>query len=105
MSQFDLYTNTDKNTSKTYPFFIDVQNNLLSSLNSRVVIPLTPVTKNNQPYPDKLCPVLQIAGKKYALLSQQMTSISTSFLKKKEISMAIYRNEMIAAIDFLITGV
>lgn len=105
MKQFDLYVNTDKESSKAYPFFIDVQNDMLSSFNSRVVIPLAPIAKHDKTYPARLCPVVQIAGKEYALLTQQITNVSTNFLKKKESQLANYRNEIIAAIDFLITGI
>ena len=43
MAQFDYYANTDKDTNKTYPYIVDVQDALLNELNSRVVIPLTPL--------------------------------------------------------------
>ena len=105
MRQFDLYINTDKETSKAYPYFIDVQNDLLSNFNSRVVIPLTPIAKHDKTYPARLCPVVQITNKDYALLTHQMSNVSINFLKKKESQLANYRNEIVAAIDFLITGI
>ncbi len=43
MSQFTLYKNNDKSTASTYPYFVDVQSELLDSLNTRLVIPLTPI--------------------------------------------------------------
>ncbi|MBE4112240.1 plasmid maintenance protein CcdB, partial [Vibrio parahaemolyticus] len=42
MSQFSLYKNNDKNTATAYPYFVDVQSELLDTLNTRLVIPLTP---------------------------------------------------------------
>ena len=48
MAQFDLYANTDKDTNRTYPYFVDIQNSLLDTLNSKVVIPLTPVGKSDK---------------------------------------------------------
>ena len=63
MAQFDLYVNTDQNTNKVYPYFIDIQNDLLDSLNSRVVIPLTPLQQSDKSYPKNLCPVVEIEGK------------------------------------------
>ena len=105
MSQFDLYINTDKDSNKTYPFFVDVQNGLLDTLNTRLVIPLTPILKADKTFPDHLCPPITIQGKQYALLTHQMTSISTAYLKKKEASLLSSRDKIIAAIDFLITGI
>ncbi len=44
MSQFVVYKNTNKNTSNAYPYFIDLQCDFLSGLNSQLVAPLTPET-------------------------------------------------------------
>lgn len=103
--QFDVYENTDKDTKKTYPFFIDIQTNLLDSLNSRAVIPLTPVENINKEYPKNLCPIIQIEGKEFALLSHQITSVPISLLTIKTLSAESFRNEVVAAVDFLVTGI
>lgn len=105
MKQFDVYTNTDKDTNKTYPFFVDVQSDILDTLNSRVVIPLTPASKSDKCYPNNLCPIVKIKNKNYALLTHQLTSVSASFLKKNEGSLISSRDEIIGAIDFLVTGI
>ncbi len=105
MKQFDVYVNTNKDTNKTYPYFVDVQNSMLDSLNSRVVIPLTPMGKPNKNYPDNLCPVIEIMSKKFALLTHQITSVSTNFLKKQEGTMLDNKDELVEAIDFLISGI
>jgi toxin CcdB len=48
MPQFTLYKNENKNSKKAYPYFIDVQSDLLVDLNSRLVIPLSAqATLNN----------------------------------------------------------
>lgn len=105
MKQFDVYVNTDKDTNKTYPYFVDVQSGLLDTLNSRVVIPLTPASKPDKGYPANLCPIIEIKSNNYALLTHQLTSVSTTFLKKNEGSIVPNRDEIIGAIDFLITGI
>lgn len=83
MDQFDLYVNTDKDTNKTYPYFVDIQNSMLNGLNSRVVIPLTSVGKSLKHYPDNVCPTVKIKNENFALLTHQITSVPVSFLKKK----------------------
>lgn len=105
MKQFDVYTNTDKDTNKIYPFFVDVQSALLETLNSRVVIPLTPASRSDRGYPNNLCPIIKIKNKNYALLTHQLTSVSASFLKRNEGSLISSRDEIIGAIDFLVTGI
>lgn len=105
MGQFDYYANTDKDTRNTYPFIVDVQDTLLDALNSRVVIPLTPFSNLEKPYPKNLCPEITIEGKKYCLLTHQMASVLTQTLSNREGSLAHLRAEIISAIDFLITGI
>jgi toxin CcdB len=103
--QFDVYENTDKDSNLSYPFFIDIQNNLLNSLNSRVVIPLTPAKNTEKNYPKNLCPSIRIKNKEYALLTHQITSVPVQILKKKSTSAESNRNEIVAAIDFVVTGI
>ena len=106
MPQFDLYANPDRDTKKTYPYFVDVQNGLLDDLNSRVVIPLTPTKAAHSQYPNNLCPTIAINNKNYALLSHHISTVSTKLLqKKKKGSLTLHRDEIVAAIDFLITGI
>ena len=105
MAQFDYYVNTDKDTHTAYPFMVDVQDALLDGLNSRVVIPLTPLSQLEKPYPKNLCPEITVEGKKYALLTHQMASVSTRVLSHCEGSLAHIRTEIISAIDFLFTGI
>jgi len=109
MTQFGLYANTDKNTNQAYPYFVDVQNTLLDGLNSRVVIPIVAFEKSKSArthlYPANLCPIVEIGRKKYVLMTHQMTSVPIQLLKSGEGSLAKYRDEIVAAIDFLVTGI
>ena len=105
MAQFDYYANTDKETNSTYPFIVNVQDALLDGLNSRVVIPLTPLSNFEKTCPKNLCPEITIDGKKYSLLTHQMASVPTRTLSNCEGSLAHIRSEIISAIDFLFTGI
>ncbi len=91
MAQFDYYANTDEDTNKTYPFIVDVQDALLEGLNSRVVIPLTPLSNLEKSYPKNLCPEITIEGKKYSLLTHQMTSVSTANFKAMRRLTSLYQ--------------
>ena len=105
MSQFTLYRNDDMGTQKAYPYFVDVQSNLLDELNSRMVIPLSPHTLVNKTNADKLCPLIQFDDGDFVLLTHQMTSVPKSILKTEMLSLERYRYEIINAIDMLITGI
>lgn len=103
MSQYALYKNENKSSKKTYPYFVDVQSGLLDSLNSRVVIPLSLSKKMNNV--KGLCPIFDVEGKDYILLTHQMTSVPISLLKKESGTLENYRYQILGAIDILITGI
>lgn len=104
MKQFDIYVNTDEDLKEAYPYFVDIQTDLLCDLNSRVVLPIIP-TVDAKKYPSNLCPVIDISAKKYALLTHQVTTVPVSFLKEKVGSILFNRDEIVSSIDFLITGI
>jgi toxin CcdB len=105
MSQYSLYKNENMSSKKTYPFFVDVQSDLLDSLNSRVVIPLSLNKVTNNTNAKTLCPVFDIENKNYILLTHQMTSVPASLLKKNIGSLENNRYEILGAIDILLTGI
>ncbi|MDA0130587.1 CcdB family protein [Vibrio sp. MarTm2] len=105
MSQFSLYQNNDKSTATAYPYFVDVQSEMLDTLNTRLVIPLTPVEMLEKKAPTHLCPVIHIDEGDFVILTNQMTSVPTKILRDPVNDLSTFRNEIIAAIDFLITGI
>ncbi|MCM2681125.1 CcdB family protein [Echinimonas agarilytica] len=105
MSQFSLYQNNDKSTGTAYPYFVDVQSNMLDTLNTRLVIPLTPVEMLENKAPIHLCPVIHIDEGDFVILTHQMASVPTKILRDPVNELSAFRNEIIAAIDFLIAGI
>ena len=105
MSQFSVYENKDKATKKTYPYFLNVQNDLLDELNSRVVIPFSTTGSIKHRDAKKLCPIIQIKGKGFVLLTHQITTVPESFLSSKVDEVDSFRTEIISAIDLLFTGI
>ncbi len=105
MEQFTLYKNQDKHSKKTYPYFINVQSDLLNTLNSRLVIPLSPLKSLNNTNAKKLCPIIELDDGQFVLLTHQLTSVPRSILKKKVASLENMRYDILAAIDLLLTGI
>ncbi|NOZ51626.1 MAG: plasmid maintenance protein CcdB [Gammaproteobacteria bacterium] len=105
MSQYTLYKNENNDSKKTYPYFVNVQSDLLDDLNSRMVIPLSPLEALNNTNAKKLCPLIDIEEGCFVLLTHQLTSIPRSILKKEATSLEKYRNEILGAIDLLLTGI
>ena len=105
MGQFMLYKNEDNTTNKTYPFFVDIQNSLLSDLNSRLVIPLSHYSALEKTDAKKLCPIIEIEEDSFVLLTHQMTSVPTSILKTEVVSIEHYRYQILDALDMLVSGI
>jgi toxin CcdB len=105
MSQFSVKKNRDKRSRNVYPYFVDVQNSLLSDLNTRLVIPFAKPSSLNNTAVERLCPVIPINGSDYVLLSHQLTSVPISTLSKEEVSIESFRYGVLDAIDMLITGI
>ena len=105
MSQFSLYQNNDKSTATAYPYFVDVQSEMLDTLNTRLVLPLTSVEMLEKKAPTHLCPVIHIDEGDFVILTHQMASVPTKILRDPVNDLSTFRNEIIAAIDFLITGI
>lgn len=47
MAQFDVYENINEKTKEQIPFLLDIQNDILKNVSSRVVIPLVISNPNN----------------------------------------------------------
>jgi toxin CcdB len=98
MPRFDVYVNPDGNG-----FLVDVQADLMSHLNSRLVIPL--VRSNIAPAPIKvLNPIFQIEDATYSMLTQQMAAVTVQMLKRPVLNVNDRRDEVVAAIDLLLQG-
>jgi toxin CcdB len=105
MAQFIAYQNPNKATKKTYPYLLDIQSNLLDDLRTTVVIPLCPMSLTDKATITKLCPILAIEGKDYMALTQQIAGIDRKFLGKEICDVSARRSEIIAAVDFIISGI
>jgi toxin CcdB len=100
MAQFDVYTNVNTQTKERVPYLLDIQHDLLDDLSTRVVIPLVvgmkPVTHLNL--------LFVIDGQKVTLSTAEMAGVPLRLLGAKVTSLEQSRQEIIAAVDFLITG-
>jgi toxin CcdB len=105
MSQFDVYQNPSKQTRHAYPYIVDIQSSLISELTTRIVIPLGKLSHFNNEQMKGLTPELSYEGEKLLLLTPQISSIPAKALNKPVGSLSHFRDEIIAALDFAITGV
>jgi toxin CcdB len=100
MAQFDIY----RRQGAGVEFLLELQDNLLGNLSTRVVAPL--VSPGTVGAPMKtLNPRIMVAGTDHILLTHLLAAIPASVLGDPVASASPQRDEIIASIDLLFTGV
>lgn len=101
MSRFDVFP--FKSGEITY--LVDVQANLLSSLGSRVVLPLIPLSTSRKEVVSRLKPIVKVQGKDYVLMTTDIGVVATKSLGEPIANLSdSFEYEIINAIDFLFQG-
>ena len=100
MAQFDVYINSNPPTKEEIPYLLDIQNDILKSLNTRVVVPLA----RNQKEIKHLTPIFNIEGTMLVMLTSQLAGVPLSILGEKITNIEDRRVDILGAIDFMVTG-
>ena len=105
MRQFDVYTNPSKSTRKAYPFIVDIQSNVISEIATRIVVPLGRKAHFRNEEMKGLTPTVTYQDEDLLLLIPQIASMPVKALKVPIGSLSHLRDEIIAALDFAVTGI
>lgn len=103
MAQFDIYSNPNPRTRRTVPYLLDVQSDLLSGLATRVVVPLVQAGEIKKPA-THLNPQFVVQGTKVVMSTAELAGVPAEALGEIVGSLKPRRDEIIAALDFLVTG-
>lgn len=105
MKQFAVYKNKSRN-KQAYPYFIDVQSDMLAHLNTRLVMPLTQKANSNSQV-KALTPVITIEQVDYVILTTMITTTDVKNLKDEDaiINASHLRDQLVSAIDMMILGI
>jgi len=104
MAQFDVYLNPNPDTGKTIPYLLDVQADLLDTLVTRVVAPLV-LAEEMGPAAKQLNPQFKTKGTAVVMSTAELAGIAKRSLGDKVASLKNKRDEIIAALDLLFTGI
>ena len=104
MSQLTLHCNQNRETAASYPLLRDFQSELPANLATRVVVPLWPAQAMNNKLIKGLTLTFKIDGNEYAMLTPQRAGVANKQLGPKVRDLARYRDDILAALDLLITG-
>lgn len=104
MAQFDVYLNPNPDTRKSIPYLLDVQAELLDTLATRVVAPLI-LSEEMGLAAKHLNPQFKIKGLAVVMSTAELAGIPNRSLSNKVASLKSKRDEIIAALDLLFTGI
>lgn len=98
MARFDVYVREDLDG-----YLLDCQSDLLMGLNSRLVVPL--LREPNAPRPiGRLNPCFQVRGESVVMVTQFAAAVAARDLGEPVTSLRDRHDEIVAALDMLITG-
>ena len=100
MARFDVYPHPDTAMQAVTPFLLDVQNNFIDQLQSRVVIPMRLATAFGPTMRD-LNPLFTISGQSVVLDTAALAAFPASGLKKSVINLSMQSQNILAALDTL----
>jgi toxin CcdB len=98
MARFDVY---QPETGEA--LLLDCQADLLSTLDSRFVIPLMPLGFLDRPL-NRLNPLFGIGGRRVVMVTQSAATVRPRALGRRIGSLADRQDEIMNAIDMLLTG-
>ena len=102
MAPFDVYQNPNQRTQEAIPYLLDLQSDLLDDLATRVVAPIKTLSIGKPIL--HLNPRLEVEGVAVVLSTAELAGVLKDTLGRKIGSLKEHRAEIIAALDFLITG-
>jgi len=104
--QFDIVHNPNKQTRQTrqtFPYLVVLQHEIIDVSNTVVVAPLIPRTSTIPA--DRLHPKLTVDGDTFTLVTHDLGATKRSDLVDMVTNVADQRNEIIAALDLVFTGI
>lgn len=103
--QFDVFENPSPRMRDQYPFVVDVQSDLLSSLATRMVVPIAVTALAASALPRRLCPLLMVSGKSLMLVPFEAAPLDKRLLKTKVASIRDRAHDIVAAMDAVLSGI
>jgi toxin CcdB len=104
MTQYDVYRNTNPETSVIIPYLLDVQADLLGTLATSMVIPLYRQDVIPRPI-QHVHPVFMVRGERLVLSTAELAGVPRAMLAEPVGSLAEHQTEISAALRFVLAGI
>jgi toxin CcdB len=103
--QYDVFENPSPRMRDVYPYVVDVQSDLLSSLATRMVVPLAFTKLHVKDLPRGLCPVITVGDKSLMLVPFEAAPLDKRLLKGDVVSLRDQSHNIISAMDAVLSGI
>ena len=100
MARFDVYRHPDATLRKSTPYLLDLQNNYISDVSTRVVAPMRQ-SKTFGPLMRDLNPVFEIAGVQVVLDAASFAAFPAADLRSPVASLQAQSDLIVGALDTL----
>jgi toxin CcdB len=101
--RFDIVENPNRSGRALYPFLLVLQHDRVTSIQSVVVAPL--VVAPREQASNRLHPIIELEGKRYAVLTEDLGSLPRNRLTRIVGSAEANHYQITAALDMLFTGI
>jgi toxin CcdB len=101
--QFDVVANPDADDAAHRPYLVVLQSDLVSGLHSTVVAPLVPRDRFSGAH--RLNPIVPVEGRDFWLATHELFALDRRMLRGRIATLADHRDAIIAALDFVFTGI
>lgn len=103
MARYEVYAHPDPALRITTPYLLDVQNNYIEAVATRVMVPMRDRRVINKPLRD-LNPIFEIEGKSVLLDCTAIGAFPANLLKKPVARLASQASVITSALDTLLGG-
>ena len=101
--RFDIVENPNRSGRALYPFLLVLQHDRVTSIHTVVVAPLVEIPREQTP--NRLHPIIELEGRRYAVLTEDLGSLPRNRLTHVVGSAAAHDYQITAALDMLFTGI
>ena len=103
--RFDVFRNPNPRSQRAVPYLVVLQSELLDGLPTQTVAPLVKAAAIGGKAAARLNPTFTIDGEAVVMLTQQVGSVAATTLTHRVANLDASRDVIVAALDFLFSGV
>ena len=104
MARFEVRTNLNRATRIRVPYLLELQADMLSALDTRLVAPLVPAAEFG-PAATRLNPGFRVGNRNLVMDTALMAGVPKKLLGEKVDSLAERSVDILGAVDFLVSGI